>query len=31
MSGVQLVYIMFLWFAVGMVCGKYISEYKNKK
>ena len=30
MSGVQLVYLGFLIFILGMVCGKYLTEKNNK-
>ena len=31
MSGVQIVYLVFLGFAWGMVCGLMLGERRNKK
>ena len=31
MSGVQIIYVVFLGFAWGMVCGLILGERRNKK
>ena len=31
MNGVQIVYVVFLGFTLGMVCGLMLGERRNKK